>query len=99
LAIVTKQLEPGSAGGSYYNPSYSGGRDQEDHGWKPAQANSSLGPYLKKPFTKIGLMEWLKVKALSSNPSTAKKKKKQLVFSCSFVGILFLKLTFISWIK
>jgi hypothetical protein len=24
-----------------YNPSYSGGRDQEDHGLKPAQANSS----------------------------------------------------------
>jgi hypothetical protein len=23
------------------NPSYSGGRDQENHGWKPAQANSS----------------------------------------------------------
>jgi hypothetical protein len=23
------------------NPSYSGGRDQEDHGLKPAQANSS----------------------------------------------------------
>jgi hypothetical protein len=23
-----------------YNPSYSGGRDQEDHGSKPAQANS-----------------------------------------------------------
>jgi hypothetical protein len=23
------------------NPSYSGGRDQEDHGWKPAPANSS----------------------------------------------------------
>jgi hypothetical protein len=33
-------------------------------------------PYLKKPFTKIGLVEWLKVKALSSSPSTAKKKKK-----------------------
>jgi hypothetical protein len=32
-------------------------------------------PYLEKPFTKIGLMEWLKVKALSSNPSTAKKKR------------------------
>jgi hypothetical protein len=30
-------------------------------------------PYLKKPFTKIGLVEWLKVKALSSSPSTAKK--------------------------
>jgi ribosomal protein S21 len=32
---------------------------------------------LKKTFTKIGLVEWLKVKALSSNPSTAKKKKKK----------------------
>jgi hypothetical protein len=26
-----------------YNPSYSGGRDQENHGSKPA-----LGPYLKR---------------------------------------------------
>jgi hypothetical protein len=32
--------------------------------------------YLEKPFTKIGLVEWLKVKALSKSPSTAKKKKK-----------------------
>jgi hypothetical protein len=31
-------------------------------------------PYLEKPFTKIGLVEWLKVKALSSSPSTTKKK-------------------------
>jgi hypothetical protein len=30
--------------------------------------------YLKKPFTKIGLVEWLKVKALSSSPSKTKKK-------------------------
>jgi hypothetical protein len=37
---------------------------------KPAQANSSTSPYLKKPFTKIELMECLKVKALSSSPST-----------------------------
>jgi hypothetical protein len=36
-----------------------------------------MRPYLKKPFTKIGLVEWLKVKALSSSPSTAKKKKKK----------------------
>jgi hypothetical protein len=37
-----------------------------------------MRPYLekKKPFTKIGLVEWLKVKALSSSPSTTKKKKK-----------------------
>jgi hypothetical protein len=29
----------------------------------------------KKPITKNGLVEWLKVKTLSSNPSTAKNKK------------------------
>jgi hypothetical protein len=32
----------------FCNPSYSGGRDQEDHGSKPAQANSSRDPILKK---------------------------------------------------
>jgi hypothetical protein len=69
------------------NPSYSGGRDQEDRGLKPGWANSSKD-YLKKthhktkkkkkkPITKIGLVEWLKVKALLSSPSTAKKKKKK----------------------
>jgi hypothetical protein len=30
------------------NPSYSGGRDQEDCSSKPAQANSSQDPILKK---------------------------------------------------
>jgi hypothetical protein len=60
-----------------YYPSYSGGRDQEDNGSKPVWASSSMGPYLEKPFTKVGLVEWLKVKALSSSPSTAKKKKKK----------------------
>jgi hypothetical protein len=57
-----------------YNPSYEEGRDQEAHGSKPAQANTSLRPYPEKPFTKIGLVEWLRVKALSSSPSTSKKK-------------------------
>jgi hypothetical protein len=47
------------------NPSYSGGRDQEDCGSKPALANSSARPYLQKPFTKIGLAEQLKAKAVS----------------------------------
>jgi hypothetical protein len=37
-----------------------------------------MTPCLGKPFTKIGLVEWLKVKALSSNPSTTKKKKRQV---------------------
>jgi hypothetical protein len=44
-----------------YNPSYSGGRDQKECGSKPA-------------FTKISLVEWLKVKALSSSPRTANKQ-------------------------
>jgi hypothetical protein len=60
-----------------YNLSYSGGRDQEDCNSKPAQASSSQDPMLKKPFTKIGLVEWLKVKALSSILSTEKKERKR----------------------
>jgi hypothetical protein len=35
-----------------------------------------VSPYLEKPFTKIELVEWLKVKALSSSPSTAKRYKE-----------------------
>jgi hypothetical protein len=58
------------------NLSYSGGRDQCDQGLKPAWANSSERPYLKKSFTKIGLVEWLEARALSSRPSTEKKKKR-----------------------
>jgi hypothetical protein len=58
------------------NPSYSVGRDQKDLGSKPAWANSSQDPSLKKPFTKKWMVVWLKVKALGSNPNTAKKKKK-----------------------
>jgi hypothetical protein len=55
--------------GGSCNPSYSGGRDQEDWGLK----------ILKKHFTKIGLelVEWLKLKALSSNSSTANKRKRK----------------------
>jgi hypothetical protein len=33
--------------------------------------------WLKKPFTKKGLEEWLKVKTPSSNPSTENRKKKK----------------------
>jgi hypothetical protein len=38
------------------NPNYSGGRDQEDLGSKPAQANSSRDPILKNPITNKGLV-------------------------------------------
>jgi hypothetical protein len=37
-----------------------GGRDQEDCGSKPAQANSSQDLISRKPITKKGLEEWLK---------------------------------------
>jgi hypothetical protein len=36
------------------NLSYLGSRDQKDHGFKPAQGNSSQDPISKKPFTKKG---------------------------------------------
>jgi hypothetical protein len=34
------------------NPSYSGGRNQEDHSSKPAWGNSSQDPISKNPITK-----------------------------------------------
>jgi hypothetical protein len=47
-----------------------------------------MKPYLKKPFTKIGLVEWLKVKTLSSSPSTANKTNKEHLMSCVLVLLL-----------
>jgi hypothetical protein len=52
------------------NPSYSGGRDKEDR-----SSNSLQDPILKKLITKKGLVEWLRVYALSSNPRTTNKKR------------------------
>jgi hypothetical protein len=43
-----------------YNPSHSGGRDQEDHSSKPAWATSSWEPILKKTQHKKVLVECLK---------------------------------------
>jgi hypothetical protein len=59
------------------NPSYSGGKEQEDQGSKPAQANSSQDPIEDTQYKK-GLIERLPIKeeALSSALSTAKKKRK-----------------------
>jgi hypothetical protein len=34
--------------------------------------------HLEKPFTKIVLAQWLKMKTLSSSPSTTKKKERIL---------------------
>jgi hypothetical protein len=43
------------------NPSYSRGRNQEDSGLKPAQANSSTRPYFEKTLHKHTAVEWFKV--------------------------------------
>jgi hypothetical protein len=45
--------------------------------FEPTWANSLRDPISKKPFTKKkGLVEWLKVKVLSSSPNNGRKKKK-----------------------
>jgi hypothetical protein len=76
--LPTKNIDKGRAPVAHtYNPSYSGGRDQEDHGLKPGQGNSSQDPISKMPIMIKGLMEWLKVKALSSSPVLQKKKKEK----------------------
>jgi hypothetical protein len=66
------------------NPSYSEGRDQEDPGSKPAQANRLGNPISKTSSTKKGqqmyqVVEYLpcKCETLSSNRSTTTKKKKK----------------------
>jgi hypothetical protein len=55
------------------NPIYSGGRDQEDLGLKPAWANTSR-PYLKKTHYKNRQMEWLECRHWVQAPVLWKKK-------------------------
>jgi hypothetical protein len=38
-------------------------------------------PYLKKTLHKKELKEWLKVKALTSSPSTTKREKKRIILT------------------
>jgi hypothetical protein len=67
------------------NPSYLGGRHQEDHGLKSAWANSFWDLILKKTQHQkraggvVKVVECLpsKCEAQNSNPSTKKKKKKK----------------------
>jgi hypothetical protein len=49
-----------------YNPSYSRGRNQEDRDLKPKQI--VWGTLSRKYPSQNGLVQWLKVKALSSSP-------------------------------
>jgi hypothetical protein len=64
-----------------YNPSYTAGRDQEDCGLKPARANSSVRPYLKKPFTKRagGVAQGI---GPEFKPQYRKKKKLYVTLLC-----------------
>jgi hypothetical protein len=57
------------------NPSYSGGSDQEDHGLRPVWGSSSQDPISKKGWWSGSSGRATAYEALSSNPSTAKKKR------------------------
>jgi hypothetical protein len=59
-----------------YNPSYSGGRDQEDRSSKPAWANSleTLSQKKKKPITKKGWQSGSKGRPSVHTPVPKKKK-------------------------
>jgi hypothetical protein len=71
-----------------YNPSYSGGKDQEDPGSKLDPGKQFERPYLKKPITRkswwsgsSGKNACLrKYQALSSNLSVAKRKRRGFIF-------------------
>jgi hypothetical protein len=57
------------------NPSYSRGRDQEDQGLKPSQANSSKDPITKKPTTKKGWQSGSRCRPWDQTPVLQEKKK------------------------
>jgi hypothetical protein len=59
------------------NPSNPRGRDQEDRGLKPAWANCSTRPYLKKTHHKKRAGGVAQGIALSSNLSTIQKKRQK----------------------
>jgi hypothetical protein len=76
------------------NPSYSGGRDQEDHGSKPAWANSSQDPILKNPITKKEWWNGLRCRPQIQAPipqqqqqKKQKERKKGKLNWCSFPTI------------
>jgi hypothetical protein len=62
------------------NPSYSGGRDQEDHGLKPARAKSSVRPYLKKTLHRKGAGGMAQGVGPEFKPQYHKKKKKLHIY-------------------
>jgi hypothetical protein len=59
------------------NPSYSEGRDQEDHGFKSARASSSQDPISKNPITKNWAGGVAQGEGPEFKPQYHKKKKKK----------------------
>jgi hypothetical protein len=59
--VSLRRLKQLGTGDYTCNSNYSGGRDQEHLGSKPAWANSSQDTILKTPNTKKGLAERLKL--------------------------------------
>jgi hypothetical protein len=67
------------------NPSYLGGRDQEDHSSKPASGKEFARPYLEKTQHQTRddgmahVVECLpsKQEALSSSPNSAKRRRRR----------------------
>jgi hypothetical protein len=70
-----------------YNPSYSGGRDQEDHGSKPAWANSSHDPISKKTLHKNRAGRVAQGEGPEFKPQYHKKKKKKKKTQINCVGL------------
>jgi hypothetical protein len=76
------------------NPSYSGGRDQEDHGSKLAKANSSWDPISKKPITKKGWLSdsrcrpWVQVPVLQNKNKNKKQQSSYAGSTAQAVGHL-----------
>jgi hypothetical protein len=56
--------------------------------------------YLEKPFRKIGLVEWLKVKAPGSSPSTGKtKNKNKTLLSGGYSGTCYNRLKWVNSLR
>jgi hypothetical protein len=76
FVIKTRQIRSAPVAHTY-NPSYSGGRDQEDQGSKPARANSSQDPISKTLHrNRAGGVAQCKVPEFK--PQCWKKKKRQI---------------------
>jgi hypothetical protein len=81
---VTKTLNNWVPVAHTCNPSYSGGRDQEDHSLKSAWANSLWDPILKKPSQKKGWWNGSQCIGPEFKPQYRKRKGKNKTHTTLF---------------